>query len=227
MLTAAEFSSKLLTDYDVTEVLEELAERAVGLLGLMGGGVSLGRDGRLEAVTAVPVGVAPLEHRQEAHQDGPCVLSFTTATVVAIPDLEDEERWPDYRSVAAEIGIRAVAAVPLILPGRAAVGSFDLYRDEPGPWTEGDLAAVTVLANMATAFLINASSLAKQTHLAEQLQRALEARVLVEQAKGILAEANSVTVDQAFGLIRRYARHRNLKMHDVAHAVVHMGVRPT
>lgn len=223
--TASEYTRKLLTDYDLSEVLEELAERATELLGLTGGGVSLGREDRLEVITAIPAEVAPLEERQEIDQAGPCVHAFTTNTVVTIPDLDLETRWPAYQRVAAQVGVRSVAAVPLTL-SQEAVGSFNLYRDRTGPWSEHDLAAVTVLANMATAFLLNASALAKQTQLAEQLQRALDTRVLVEQAKGILAEANTITVEAAFRLIRRYARDRNLKIHDVAHGIVNMGVRP-
>ncbi|TGO03946.1 GAF and ANTAR domain-containing protein [Serinibacter arcticus] len=224
--TTSEFSKKLLTDYDIDEVMEELAERATALLGLMGSGVGLEREGRLEVITAVPPSVGPLEERQEADQDGPCVLALTTNTIVTVPDLATEERWPAYRQVAAQLHVRSVAAVPLTLTEKA-IGSFNLYRDHTGPWSQGDLAAVTALANMATAFLVNASALAQQTQLTQQLQQALETRVLLEQAKGILAEANTITVTEAFSLIRRYARNRNIKIHDVANAVVHMGVRPT
>ncbi|PWD51567.1 transcriptional regulator [Serinibacter arcticus] len=224
--TVTAFSRRLLTDYDVSEVLEELAERATELLDLAGSGVSLARDGRLEAVTAVPVELVLLEEQQTTDQAGPSIASYATGDVVTIPDLEQEERWPGYRRVAASIGIRSVAAVPLVLT-EEAIGSFTLYSKRAGSWSEEDLTAVTVLASMATAFLINASALAKQVQLAEQLQHALDTRVLIEQAKGILAGARSISVDQAYGVIRRYSRDRNLKIRDVAHAIIHMGVRPT
>lgn len=224
--TVAEFSKKLLTDYDSHEVLEELAEHLTNLLGLMGSGFSLGQDGKLIAITAVPPHLAPLERRQEIDQRGPCVHAFTTGAIVAVPDLSQETRWPEYSNLAAELGVRAVVGMPMTLEGQT-VGSFNLFRATPGPWGENDLAAASVLLQLAAAFLINTSTLSKQTQMAEQLQRALDTRILLEQAKGVLAEAHSINVDQAFIQIRHYARDRNLKIRDVAHGVVHMGVRPT
>jgi GAF domain-containing protein len=224
--TTADFSARLLTDYDVLEVLEELAERQADLLGLLGSGVSLARGERLEAVTAVPELIQPLEKQQEIDQAGPCLEAFRTGRVEAIDDLDREDRWPEYLRIAHAQGIRAVAAIPMRLNDQS-IGALNLYCGHARAWTEEDLGAAQVLSNMATAFLINASTLAKQTMLSEQLQHALDTRVLLEQAKGIVAEANSTSVDVAFTTIRKFARARRISLQEVASAVVHMGVRPS
>ncbi|WP_284248926.1 GAF and ANTAR domain-containing protein [Litorihabitans aurantiacus] len=224
--TTSDFSARLLTDYDVNEVLEELAERQTELLDLLGSGVSLARGDRLEAVTAVPHLIVPLEKQQELDQSGPCLEAFRTGRIESIDDLASEDRWPTYLRIARDQGIRAVAAVPMRLNDQP-IGALNLYCGRPRAWSEQDLSAALALANMATAFIINASSLAKQTLLAEQLQQALDTRVLLEQAKGVLAEAHAISVEEAFRSIRRFARARRVSLHEVANAVVHMGVRLT
>ncbi|TGO05745.1 GAF and ANTAR domain-containing protein [Serinibacter arcticus] len=224
--TTSDFSARLLTDYDVLEVLEELAERLADLLGLVGSGVSLARGDRLEAITAIPELIQPLEKQQELDQAGPCIEAHRTGRVEAIDDLDREIRWPTYLRIAHAQGIRAVAAIPMRLTDQG-IGALNLYCATPREWSEEDLGAAQVLSNMATAFLINASTLAKQTLLSEQLQNALDTRVLLEQAKGIVAESNGTSVDVAFSVIRKFARTRRIPLQEVANAVVHMGVRPT
>lgn len=92
-------------------------------------------------------------------------------------------------------------------------------------WTDGDLDTIGVLADMATAYLVRASKLAEATQLAEQLQRALDTRLTIEQAKGILAGEHHITLDEAFDLLRHHSRHNNIKLADIANAVVNLGLR--
>ena len=107
------------------------------------------------------------------------------------------------------------------------VGALNLYSTSVRPWTERDLAAATVMADMATAYLINASVYDKQKRLAEQLPQALDSRVVIEQAKGVLANEHDISVDEAFERIRKHARAHGATVQTVAEAVVDVGLRPT
>src|SRR5690606_27377727 len=152
--------------------------------------------------------VETLEGVQEKHQLGPCATAFTTGRIVTVPDLRTEtERWPDYGRAAETLGIKAAAAIPMRL-GDQTIGALNLYDTKVRPWDEDDVTAAVVMADMATAYLINASTHQQQVQLAEQLQEALDARVVVEQAKGMLAGQMEITPDAAFEHLRRYARGR-------------------
>ena len=222
--TTAGFSEKLLSHYEIDEVLYDLGDRLRRLFSLAGSGVTLGTNGQLHAVAAVPADIGRLERFQEQQQEGPCVEAYRAGEIVAVPDLESEHRWPEFRRMADDFGLRAVAGVPMRL-GERTVGALNMYHHDVRRWSEGDLDAAGVLANMATGYLINASSLAKQTLLAEQLQHALDSRVVIEQAKGILAHAHGITVDAAFERLRHYARSRGVKVRVVASAVVNLDLR--
>lgn len=215
-----EFTATLLAPYEVDAVFDELVHRVSDLFGLLGSGVSLARDGRLELHTAVGPGVAEVERAQESGQEGPCATACRTGLTVTVEDLATEtHRWPTYCRTAAALSISAVASIPLRL-GDRTVGVLDLYGQEPRSWPEEDVGAARVMANMATAYLINASHDRKQVELNDQLQHALDARVAVEQAKGVLAARLGITPDEGFDRLRRYARNRNARLQDVARAVV-------
>lgn len=218
----SEFTRVLLTPCEIHTALGELADRVTEVLGLAGSGVSLARDGRLEFDTAYGPAVAELERTQERVQVGPCVTAFQTGKVVAVSDLTTYSgQWPDYCAAAAGARITAVASLPMRLDdAEPAVGALNLYADGPREWPEEDLAAAAVMADMATAYLINASHHRKQVELAEQLQHALNSRVLIEQAKGVLVANHRITPAQAFERLRRHARNRGVKLTAVADAVI-------
>jgi GAF domain-containing protein len=223
--TLSEFSARLLSPYDVDDVLRELMQRLTDVLGLDGSGVALAQSGRLEFTTAVPDRLAELERAQIEHQSGPCMDAYRSGEVVAIPDLESERgRWPHYCAVAERLGLASVAGIPMRLSG-TAIGALNLYGVGARSWPPEDLAAAVVMADMATNYLVNASKLRQQEQLNEQLQRALDSRVIIEQAKGIVASEHDTTVDQAFNLIRSYARNHNGAVRSVAEAIVHLGLK--
>jgi len=225
MTTIAEFAPLLLSTYDVETVLGELTGDITAVLGLRGSGVTLARDGLMEFATAVPDDVAELERTQHLTQSGPCIDAFRSGQVVAVDDLTSEaERWPAYCEVAASLDIASVAGVPLSLADRS-VGALNLCADGPREWESADLDAAKVMAAMATGFLINAAKLHQQTELTAQLQGALDSRVVIEQAKGIIASHSQVSVDAAFDRIRRHARDHQASVHDVAAAIVGLGLR--
>lgn len=222
--TVSDFTRTLLTPYDVDTVLKDLMSRLVEMLDLAGIGVALAKDGKLEFAAAVPECLSPLEHVQIQHQLGPSIDAFHSGAVVAVTDLSSQrDRWPDYCATACHQGLRSVAGIPMQLSG-SSVGALDLYARDIRHWSEEDLAAAIVMADMATGYLINASKRRQQEQLTEQLQRALESKVIIEQAKGVIANAHNTTVDQAFDLIRQHARSHNVTVRAVAEAIVNLGL---
>jgi GAF domain-containing protein len=193
---------------------------------LTGSGVMLAVEGHLTLASAVPAAVADLERVQEDEESGPGWDAFRTGRPVTVADLGAHEHgWGRVREEAERLGLRSVAALPMRL-GNWSVGTLSLYAGEPREWPEEDVAAATALADMATGYLVNASKLRQQEQLAEQLQSALDSRVVIEQAKGMVAAAEGITVDEAFARIRRFARDRNLLLRVVAQQVVSEGLRP-
>lgn len=223
--TLSEFSARLLSPYDVDTILQELMERLRDVLGVTGCGVALSRNGRLEFTTALPDRLAELETAQIEHQSGPCMDAYRSGRVVAISDLSSHrDRWPEYCVVAERLGMASVAGIPMRL-AENAFGALNLYAAETRPWSEEDLAAAIVMADMATNYLVNASKLRQQEQLNEQLQTALDSKAIIEQAKGIVANDHDTTVDQAFDLIRDHARNHNVTLRSVADAIVRLSLR--
>jgi GAF domain-containing protein len=125
--------------------------------------------------------------------------------------------------MATTVGIAGVAGIPMSLADEI-IGALNLYSCEPRQWSDGDIAVAGVLADVGTSYVVNASKLRQQEQLSEQLQEALESRVIIEQAKGITAQQNSVTVDHAYQLMRRHARNNNASLRLVAEAIVAVGL---
>jgi GAF domain-containing protein len=221
----AEFTHTLTQRYAIADVLSQLTDQVPAVLGIFGGGVSVGDDdGVLRFVTASTGALIKVESTQEEFQEGPCADAFRSGAVVRVPDLAADRRWPRYRPVALAAGLHSVAAIPL----RAAevrVGSLNLYHVEPREWPEDDIRCASLFADMASSYLANASDLQRSERMREQLAQALESRIIIEQAKGIIAGEQKLTVDVAYQRLRRYTREHNARLHDVAHAVVNLGLR--
>ncbi len=219
------FTRLLLSSYDLDAVLQDLSERVTQVLGLAGAGVSLVQEDRLVYATAVPGRVTALERAQEQAQAGPCVQASRDRQVVAIPDVRARAgEWGAYCAAAEQAGVLAVAGVPMQLVDRV-VGALDLYAEGVRDWSAEDLAVAQVLADMATGYLVNASALDQQRQLNQQLQRALDSRVVIEQAKGIIAATHAVPMPDAFGVLRGHARAHNASLRAVAEAVVTVGLK--
>lgn len=223
--TLTGFTRTIVGPYDVNTMLEDLTEATTTLLRLVGSGVSLIQDGHLTNATSTPPGLSGLELTQEQTQTGPCVLASRTGEVIAVPDLSlRAPDWGGYCAAGAEAGVLAVAGIPMSL-GVTRVGALNLYAAEVREWSDDDLGIAQVLADMATGYLINASQLSQEHRLNEQLQHALDSRVIIEQAKGMVAATHAISVETAFGLIRGHARRRNAPLRSVAEAIVHLGLR--
>lgn len=100
------------------------------------------------------------------------------------------------------------------------IGALDLYRTAPGDWSQDELDVAQLLANVASGYILNWRSIDEQTTLAGQLQRPLDSRIVVEQAKGILAGRHDIDVGAAFELLRKYSRNQQTRLHEVCRRVI-------
>ncbi|HYO18017.1 MAG TPA: GAF and ANTAR domain-containing protein [Dermatophilaceae bacterium] len=223
--TLSRFAVVLPARYDLETALSELTESVTAVLGLCGSGVTMAEEGRLRFVTAVSEASGELERSQERHQSGPCRDAYLTGEVVRVTDVREESaRWPEFSATASRLAVAGVAGIPMRLADQI-IGALNLYSPEPRKWSDGDIAVAAVLADVATSYVVNASKLRQQEQLSEQLQEALESRVVIEQAKGITAYKHAVSVDQAYQLMRRHARNNNASLRVVAEAIVAVGLQ--
>ncbi len=223
--TLSRFAVVLPAHYDLETALTELTESVTAVLGLSGSGVTMAEEGHLHFVTAVSHASGELERIQVEQQAGPCRDAYDTGEVVRVTDVREESaRWPAFSATAARVGVVGVASIPMHLAGRA-IGALNIDSPEPRVWSDEDIAVAVVLADVATSYVVNASKLRQQQQLSEQLQQALESRVVIEQAKGITAQQHSVTIEQAYQRMRRHARTSNASMRVVAEAIVAVGLQ--
>ena len=153
--------------------------------------------------------------------DSPCLDCYRTAGLVRVPDIADEaDRWPAFAAAVERSGAyRSVHALPLRLRGQA-IGALTLFHVTPGPLPEADLALGQALADVATIGILQERAIRRGEVLNEQLQTALNSRVVIEQAKGVIAQKAGLTMDSAFELLRGHSRANNLRLGDVARRVV-------
>ena len=220
------FASKLTEDFDVLEALQQISVSAASAIGLGGAGVTLSMPGGTSHhITATDAITMSVERKQDELQQGVCVAAMASAQVVAVDDLNAESRWPEYRPFVLNAGFNAVAGVPVRFQQRV-LGAVNLYGKEPRAWSEEELAAGQLVADLATGYLVNSYLRRDAQSLAQQLQRALDTRVVIEQAKGILAGRHAMDTEAAFEILRGYARHSRTKLHEVSQNVVTGAVDP-
>jgi len=216
----------LVEDFDVVEFFSSLTERVVELQMASEAGILLVDEaGDLQFVAASHERTHLLELFQVQNQEGPCRDCFTTGAPVGVDDLEAaSDRWPLFAPRALSAGFRSVQAVPLRLRG-AVLGAFNLFLTEPGGIDREAEAVVQAMADVATIGLLQQRELDRAHAVEGQLQRALQTRIGIEQAKGIIAERMGIPMDAAFVLVRSYSRNHNQRLHDVARDIVN-GVLP-
>ena len=214
------FARTLVTDYSIEEMLDSLCREIVAILACEGAGVMLeDESGDLRFVAASDETVRAIEALQIELREGPCLLAYRTGDVILADDLEADAQFPAFAKRAREAGMAAVQSFPLRADDQC-VGALNMYATHTSPFSEADIETAKLLADVCTTYILNARTLADSYKLAGQLQKALDSRVVIEQAKGKLAEQLGVSVGDAFGLLRKYARNNGLKLHDVAAAVV-------
>ncbi|WP_306207345.1 GAF and ANTAR domain-containing protein [Actinoplanes sp. RD1] len=217
-----EFADTLVDDFDPIEFLHMLTDRAAGLVGAAAAGVVLGdRHGGLEFMAGSDENVKLVELFQLQTRQGPCWEAVRTGRAVINVDLRAAAtRWPRFAPRAVAAGFQSVHAFPLRLRSQV-IGAMTVFGDtKGGDFTGADVPVVQALADVATIGLLQERAIRRGEILAEQLQGALHSRIVIEQAKGAIAQAEGTSVDEAFTVIRGYARRHNRKLTDVARAVV-------
>jgi len=215
-----EMADTLVDDFDVIDFLHVMTERCVQLLGVSAAGLLL-TDGQdtLQVVAASSERTRLLELFQLQADQGPCVECFRTGQPVSVADLPSAGRWPRFTAAAAEVGFAAVHAVPMRLRTEV-IGALNFFDTKPGAVDAGKLRIGQALADVATIGLLQQRAIHRRDVLTEQLQTALNSRVLIEQAKGVLAERLHVDVADAFTVLRNGARSHNRRLSELAQAIV-------
>jgi GAF domain-containing protein len=216
-----ELADTLVEDFDVVELLTRLVDRCVGVLGVSAAGLMLVApegDLRLAASSSEAMRVVELFELQA--QEGPCLDCYRTGAPVVNQNLAIVNgRWPNFAPVALDAGFRSVHALPMRLRGQV-IGAVNLFRADEGAMEETDVLAGQALADMATIAILRHRAAAEAQVLNEQLSFALNSRILIEQAKGVLTGRAGLDMDQAFSRLRNHARNHNLQLVDVARQII-------
>jgi GAF domain-containing protein len=204
----------------VEEALDQVAASADALFGVDGTTLMLvDRDQVLRNLAASDRRAALLEELQAEHGEGPCVDAFEDKEPVATDDLGQEDRWPAFSPDAARRHLLAVLASPIPY-SEQAVGVVAVFAGEPHPWTEAEREAIIAFTELVALLILNAMEARERGRLAAELQAALDSRVVIEQAKGVLVGRHGLTTREAFERLRSQARDQRRPLPEVARAVV-------
>jgi transcriptional regulator with GAF, ATPase, and Fis domain len=216
-----DLSNELVDEYDVVDMLARLTANCAGLLDVASAGLLLADSrGVLHLVASSSGRAHHLEVFQLQRDEGPCLDCFHSREAVVVPDLEAEsERWPQFTRAARSVGFQSVHALPMRLHD-AVLGTLGLFGDDKGRLEDDDLALAQALVHVASVAIVNEKSAADRATVNSQLQLALSSRIVVEQAKGVLAQLGALDMDDAFTILRRYARDHGHKLSAVAAQLV-------
>jgi len=219
--TLVELADSLVDDFDVVDLLTLLSTRCVEVLDVSAAGLLLAAaDNELRVVASSSETMRIVELFEVQADEGPCIDCYRTGRPILCRDLgENADRWPGFSANARQAGFHSVYAIPMRLRG-ATIGALNLFRVEVGELATADVVAAQALADVATIAILQHRAGVAAHELTRQLQEALDSRVAVEQAKGVIAERAGVPTEEAFNRLRDYARSHNLLLADVASDVV-------
>ncbi|MFB9924578.1 GAF and ANTAR domain-containing protein [Amycolatopsis halotolerans] len=222
-----DMADTLVDEYDVADMLHRLARYCVSLLGASAAGLLLAdQRGGLEVVASSDEGTRMLELLQLQTEQGPCLDAYRSGQSVTIEDIAAEAvRWPNFARMAGAAGFRSAQAIPLRLR-KQVIGTLNLFGGGTSPLAGSTLNVARALADIATIGILQERAIRRGELLTEQLQHALNSRVVIEQAKGVLAHAGGVEMDTAFDRLRGYSRTHRERLSEVAEAVVRGELRP-
>lgn len=221
--TFVELADTLVADFDLMEFLHTLTDRCVELLDADAAGLLLAdQRGSLRLVAASTDRVQVMELFQLQGDEGPCMDCFRSGEVVTVSDVSDPaaaRRWPRFTAAATDMGYPGVHAIPMALRADT-LGTLNLFRTAPGGLDRATARLAKALVDVATIGILQERAVHHREMVVEQLQTALNTRVAIEQAKGVLAERHGVTPDEAFAWLRRHARSHSRGLADLAAEVI-------
>jgi GAF domain-containing protein len=225
--TLVELADNLVDNFDVIDVLTVLSDRCVEAIDVDAAGVLLASPaGDLQFIASSNESMRTLELFQVQTDEGPCVDCFRSGKAIVNVALADAvAKWPRFTPMAVGHGFRTVECLPMRLRGRT-LGALNLFRTEQGPLTDADVVVAQGLADVATIAIIQHRSALDARTLNDQLSHALNSRVTIEQAKGMVSQATDSDLDAAFDRLRAHSRNHNARLTDVAAAVVTGAIEP-
>lgn len=224
--TFVKLADTLVDDYDVVDLLQMLVDTCRDVLDTTAAGILLAdRRGELEVVASTSEASRLVEMMQLSAEQGPCIESYRSGRRVSVPDIADSKpEWWQFRGSALSQGFRSIDALPLRLRD-STIGTLNLLRSSPGAAPEDDVLAAQAFADVATIGILHERTLRESAVLSEQLQSALNSRIVIEQAKGVVSHTRGVSIDDAFTLIREYARSHSMGLSIVAARIVDRSLR--
>ena len=215
-----ELHRALLSTQGVEEFLHEMAMLAAQLVsGSLSCGTIVQPDGKPATVACSDPLAACMDEVQYELDDGPCLQAMRDGRVVRIEDTADKARWPEFEARAASHGIRSCLALPLNANGKP-VGALNLYAREASAFGAAEARLAENFAEDASGALSLAIRLASDAALIEQLRSSLASRGVIDQALGIIMAREHCTQDRAFAILRTASQNGNVKLRDIASAVV-------
>lgn len=220
--TLVSLADTVVADFDVVDLFYRLVDAATELLDVAAAGLLLAdNEGDLHVMAVTNEEAAFVEMVQMQREEGPCYDAYRTGEVVwaSLTEPDAAQRWPIFSSAALEAGFAGVLAMPMRLRA-IVVGALNLFRSELGELDESDLMAAKALTDLATIAILQSRITQDSETVIAQLQRALDSRVAIEQAKGIISEKTQIRLDQAFARLRRHARDNNKRLEDIAEEII-------
>lgn len=218
--TFVEIVDTLVDDFDVIEVLTVLTSRCVDLLEAAAAGILLADDDRhLRVIGASTEQVGLLELFQIQNDEGPCLDCFHTGAVVLAADMRTGSQWPSFAAESIRLGFPSVCAVPLRLKDQV-LGCLNLFMSDPIGLSGGEISLAQALADVASIAIVQDMATREAAIREGHLQHALNSRIVIEQAKGMIAERGGVDMDEAFARLRAFARNNNRGLTEVAEGLV-------
>jgi len=216
-----ELAGTLVVGFDVVELLTLLADRCVDVLDVAAAGLMLaGPDGDLRMMASSTEAMRVLELFELQSDDGPCLDCYLSGKPVVNEDLAAVNgRWPRFAPQALAAGFRSVHALPMRLRG-TVIGALNLFRAETGEMRGTDLDAAQALADIATIAILQHRATLEAQFVNQLRQHALNSRIVIEQAKGMVAEREGLDMEHAFTALRNHARNHNLRLVVLAEDVI-------
>ena len=219
--TLIQLADTLVNDFDVVELLTLLADRCLEVLDVDAAGIMLAApDGNLRVMASSSETMRFLELFELQQQEGPCVDCYTGGIQIVNIDLETiNGRWPSFAPEALAAGFHSVHALPMRLRG-TIIGALNLFHLSKGQMEPADVEAAQAFADVATIAILQHRAASEIHVINSQLSEALTSRIIIEQAKGMVAQREGLNMDEAFATLRHHARNHNIGLLDLAKAII-------